>query len=126
MARSAKEKVAWALSAIILVALTSSTATAQHRLDEMSLERWAKLRETERYQLKIAEKYFREQNWKVASGEYEKYITLYENSEGAPYAQMKWSLAQVQLRKANTAIKDGFQSVIDYCCLLYTSPSPRD
>lgn len=26
----------------------------------------------------------------------------------------KWSIAQVQLRKQNTAIKEGFQSVIDY------------
>jgi tetratricopeptide (TPR) repeat protein len=83
-------------------------------LDEMSLERWAKLREAERYQLNIAEKYYREQNWKVALAEYEKFLTLYERSEGAPYAQLKWSLCQVQLRKLNTAIKDGYQSVIDY------------
>ncbi|MEK6235482.1 MAG: hypothetical protein N2C14_12310, partial [Planctomycetales bacterium] len=85
-----------------------------HRLDEMSLKRWTKLRETERYQLQIAEKYHREKKWKVAIGEYEKYLTLYEASEAAPYAQLKWSLAQVQLRQANTAIKDGYQSVIDY------------
>lgn len=83
-------------------------------LDEMSLERWAKLREAERYQLNIAEKYYREQNWKIALAEYEKFLTLYERSEGAPYAQLKWSLCQVQLRKLNTAIKDGYQSVIDY------------
>ena len=36
-------------------------------LDEMSLERWGKLREAERYQMQIAEKYFREQNWKATS-----------------------------------------------------------
>lgn len=83
-------------------------------LDEMSLERWAKLREAERYQLNIAEKYYREQNWKVALAEYEKFLTLYERSEGASYAQLKWSLCQVQLRKLNTAIKDGYQTVIDY------------
>ena len=82
-------------------------------LDEMSLDRWAKLRETERYQLKIAEKYYNERNWKVALAEYEKFLTQHEASEGAPYAQLKWSLCQVQLRKLNTAIKEGFQSVID-------------
>lgn len=115
MAGSAeKRRLAWALPAIMLFVLAANSAAAQQKLDEMSLDRWAKLRETERYQLKIAEKYYREKNWKVAAGEYEKYITLYEDSEGAPYAQLKWSLAQVQLRKANTAIKDGFQSVIDY------------
>ena len=89
-------------------------ATSAGPLDEMALDRWAKLREAERYQLNIAEKYYREQNWKVAYSEYEKFLSLYETSEGAPYAQLKWSLCQVHLRKLNTAIKDGFQSVIDY------------
>lgn len=84
------------------------------KLDEMSLERWKKLRETERYQLNIAEGYYRDKNWKISADEYEKFLSLYEKSEGAPYAQLKWSLCQVQLRKQNTAIKDGFQTVIDY------------
>ena len=83
------------------------------KLDEMSLERWAKLREVERYQLQIAEDYYRKKDWKVAAAEYEKYLTLYERSGAASYAQLKWSLCQLQLRKANTAIKEGFQSVID-------------
>ena len=100
--------------ALFLAVCSLSPVLAQQRLDEMSLDRWAKLRETERYQLQIAEKYYREKNWKVALSEYEKYLTLYEQSEAAPYAQLKWSLSQVMLRKANTAIKDGFQSVIDY------------
>lgn len=83
-------------------------------LDEMSVERWAKLREAERYQLNIAEKYYREQQWKSAGTEYEKFLTLYEKSEGASYAQLKWSNCQVNLRRQNTAIKDGYKSVIDY------------
>ena len=91
------------------------TATASpERLDELSLKRWEKLREVERYQLNIAEKYYREKNYKVAAPEYEKFLTLYETSEGAAYAQLKWSLCNVQLRKHNTAIKEGYQSVIDY------------
>ncbi len=93
--------------------LLSSTAWAVP-LDQLPLDRWAKLREAERYQLQVAEKYYREQNWKVALAEYEKFLSLHEKSEGAPYAQMKWSQCQVQLRKLNTAIKDGFQSVVDY------------
>jgi tetratricopeptide (TPR) repeat protein len=80
----------------------------------MALDRWAKLREVERYQLNIAEKYFRESQWKVAGDEYEKFLKLYERSIGAPYAQLKWSMCQIKLRNLNTAIKDGFQSVIDY------------
>lgn len=88
--------------------------TQDHRLSEMSLDRWANLREVERYQLKIAEKYFLEKSWSVAADEYDKYLTLYESSEAASYAMLKWSLCQVEMRRQNTAIKDGFQSVVDY------------
>lgn len=94
--------------------LASSPAAWAIRLDELSLDRWGQLREAERYQLNIAEEYFTQQNWKVALAEYEKFLSLYEDSEGAPYAQLKWSLCQIQLRKLNTAIKDGFQSILDY------------
>jgi tetratricopeptide (TPR) repeat protein len=83
-------------------------------LDELSIDGWKQLREVERYQLQIAEKYWREQNWNTAASEYEKFLELYEKSTGAPFAQLKWSLAQVKLRKQNTAIKEGFQTVIDY------------
>ena len=83
-------------------------------LDEMPLARWAKLREAERYQLNVAEKFYREKQYKVAADEYEKFLKLYETSEGASYAQMMWSHCQVHGRKQNTAIKDGYQSVIDY------------
>ena len=81
------------IAAVVMGTALSSQATAA-RLDEMSLDRWKKLREVERYQLKIAEKYYGEKKWKVALAEYEKYLTLYEDSEGAPYSQLKWSLCQ--------------------------------
>lgn len=93
--------------------LCVSSATGQS-LEELPLDRWKKLRENERYQLQIAEKYYRDKDWKVAVSEYEKYLSLYEKSDAAAYAQLKWSLAQVQLKKHNTAIKEGFQSVLDY------------
>lgn len=106
------------LPAVTLLSMTVllllSTSAEAVRLDEMSLERWAKLREVERYQLQIAEKYYRQKNWKIAMAEYEKFLTLYEQSEGAAYSQLKWSLCLVHLRKLNTAIKEGFQSVVDY------------
>lgn len=89
-------------------------AMAAAKFDEISVERYAKLRETEKYQLDIAEKYYREKKWKVAAAEYEKFITLYERSDGASYAQFKWSLCQREMRKMNTAISEGFRSVIDY------------
>ncbi|WP_020475130.1 tetratricopeptide repeat protein [Zavarzinella formosa] len=83
-------------------------------LDEMAVERWAKLKEAERYQLNVAEKFYREHQYKVAADEYEKFLKLYDRSEGAAFAQLKWSHCQIELRKQNTAIKDGYQSVLDY------------
>jgi len=94
--------------------LLQPSAVCAQRLDELSLKRWELLTETQRYQMQIAEKYYREKNYKVAAAEYEKYLTLYESSDAAPYAQLIWSVCQVQQRKSNTAIKEGFKSVIDY------------
>src|SRR5690242_72535 len=101
------------LCSVAAVLLYAAVAAAGP-FDEMPLDRWSKLREVERFQLNIAEKYYKEQKWKVAADEYEKYLKLYEKSEAAPFAQLKWSHCQVALRKQNTAIKDGYQSVIDY------------
>jgi tetratricopeptide (TPR) repeat protein len=103
-----------ALLAIGVVAAWLPLPARAQNLDEMPLDRWARLREAERYQMKIAEDYYRQANWKAALTEYEKYLSLYEQGEGSAYAQVKWSLCQVRLKKLNTAIKDGFQSVIDY------------
>ena len=115
MARIAKtltsRSAPWLL--VLLASLVGGQAKAGP-FDEMSLQRWAKLREAERYQLNIAEKFYRDQQWKVAADEYEKFLKLYDKSEGAPYAQLKWSHCLVQQRRHNTAIKDGYQSLIDY------------
>lgn len=100
--------------AALLLTLSCSSMTRGDELDELPVDGWKELREVERYQLQIAEKYWREQNWSTAASEYEKYMELYEKSTGAPYAQLKWALAQVKLKKQNTAIKEGFQTVIDY------------
>ncbi|MCH2600668.1 MAG: hypothetical protein MKZ94_14745, partial [Pirellulales bacterium] len=106
------------LSTLMLMTLSwlslASPALAQTKIGEMSLDRWAKMREVERYQLNIAEKYFKEKKYDVAMSEYEKYLSLYEQSDAASFAQLKWSLCLNNLRKQNTAIKEGFQSVIDY------------
>ena len=98
---------------LLLAFLLASFASAGP-LDEMSIERWAKLREAERFQLNSAERLYRESQWKAAADEYEKFLKLYEKSEGAAFAQLKWSHCQVKLRKQNAAIKDGYQSLLDY------------
>jgi TolA-binding protein len=99
--------------AILILGVCAAIAPAGP-LDEMDLKRWKKLKEAERFQLNAAERLYRESQWKAAADEYEKFLKLYEKSEGAPYAQLKWSHCQVHLRKQNTAIKDGYQSLLDY------------
>src|SRR4051812_47352050 len=106
MARVAKVRIARGILLAMACLLLGGARAPAGPLDEMSLDRWARLREVERYQLNVAEKYFREKQWKVAADEYEKFLKLYERSVGAPYAQLKWSLCQVNLRNLNTAIKD--------------------
>ena len=102
------------LCVAVAVSLFANEAFAQNTIDEMSLDRWKLLRETERHQMNVAEKYYRERQYKIALGEYEKFSTLYEKSEGASFAQLKWGICQIHLKKINTAISDGFQTVIDY------------
>ncbi|MBC7815978.1 MAG: tetratricopeptide repeat protein, partial [Planctomycetaceae bacterium] len=97
-----------------LLASFGPTAFGQNKIDEMSLDRWKLLREAERHQMNVAEKYYRERQYKIALGEYEKFVTLYEKSDGTPFAQLKWAICQIHLKKINTAISDGFQTVIDY------------
>jgi tetratricopeptide (TPR) repeat protein len=97
-----------------LVGVLFASVAAAGPLDEMDLKRWEKLKEAERFQLNAAERLYRESQWKAAADEYEKFLKLYEKSEGAPYAQLKWSHCMVHLRKQNTAIKDGYQSLLDY------------
>ena len=51
-----------------LVTSFCPTAFAQSKIDELALDRWKLLRETERHQLKVAEKYYLEHQYKIALG----------------------------------------------------------
>ncbi|MFP6855377.1 MAG: tetratricopeptide repeat protein [Opitutales bacterium] len=111
---------------VLLLAFGPSSVMAErrgHLLDEeqIELETHAKMREIERYQMQIAQKFYMagldkesKNDFKAAASEYEKFLTLYERSPGGPHALLMWSHCQVQLRLVNTAIREGFQSVIDY------------
>ena len=101
---------------ILLIVLTGSfSAWAKlGYLEQIPVETFAKMREVERFQLKVAEKFYLKGEYKIAASEYEKFLTLYERSLAAPYAQLMWSHCLVKQRKVYTAIKDGFRSVIDY------------
>ncbi|MGC6467102.1 MAG: tetratricopeptide repeat protein [Akkermansiaceae bacterium] len=98
----------------LLVALATWSHAKLSTLQQIDVKTFEKMREVERYQIKIAEKHFLKGDFKVALSEYEKFLTLYEKSPGAPYAQLMWSHTMMNLKKPKTALRDGFQSVIDY------------
>ena len=102
------------LGLVVVANASVSSAQRQGDLEYFPTERLKKMREVERYQFGIADKFYRTKKWEVAAAEYEKYLTLYERSDAASHCLLKWSLCQVHMQKLNTAIKDGFQSVIDY------------
>ena len=93
---------------------TGLPAASLSYLEQIPVDTFAKMREVERFQLKVAEKFYLKGEYKAAASEYEKFITLYERSAAAPYAQLMWSHCIVKQRRVYTAIKDGFRSVIDY------------
>ncbi len=98
----------------LFTALAPPSHAALTTLQQIEVATFEKMREVERYQIKIAEKHFLAGTFKIALAEYEKFLTLYEKSPGAPYAQLMWSHTMMNLKKPKTALRDGFQSVIDY------------
>ena len=103
------------LSLILCTVLcAASWSYALSPLEQIPVKTFEAMREVERYQLKIAEKHYTEKDYKTALAEYEKFLTLYEESPGAPYAQLMWSHSMMHLKKPKTAMREGFQSVIDY------------
>lgn len=108
-----KMKSNWILLAWCMISGLADAAKLSY-VEQMPLDTFAELRETERYQIKLAEKFYTGEKYKIAADEFEKYLSLYESGAGAPYAQLMWSHCQLKLRKVNTAISDGFSSVVDY------------
>ena len=98
----------------LVLALAPASHAALSTLEQISIATFEKMREVERYQIKIAEKHYTNGEFKTALAEYEKFLTLYEKSPGAPYAQLMWSHTMMHLKKPKTALREGFQSVIDY------------
>jgi TolA-binding protein len=99
---------------LVLVVVSPWGRAGLSDLEQIPLATFEQMREVERYQLKIAEKHYTNKSYKIALAEYEKFLTLYEKSPGAPYAQLMWSHTMVHLKKPKTAMREGFQSVLDY------------
>jgi TolA-binding protein len=104
----------WSQAADDWNTISARLRRASQDIDVVSTERYAALREAERYQYEVALRYYKAGDWKVAMAECEKYLRLYERSELAPLVQLWWSHCLFHQQKANTAIRDGYQSVVDY------------
>ena len=94
--------------------LAGAAFAALSPLEQIPVATFEKMKEVERYQMRIAEKHYTNGDFKTSLAEYEKFLTLYEKSPGAPYAQLMWSHSMMKLKKPKTALREGFQSVIDY------------
>jgi tetratricopeptide (TPR) repeat protein len=97
-----------------VVLFSASLSPALSPLEQIPVGTFEKMKEVERYQMRIAEKHYTNSEFKTSLAEYEKFLTLYEKSPGAPYAQLMWSHSMMHLKKPKTALREGFQSVIDY------------
>lgn len=93
---------------IAIVLLCASLAHA--RLDT---QRYGELREAERYQMDVAEAQLKQRKWDAALAEFEKFITLYQSSVGAPYAQYQIAYCQEQRDFINQAILE-YKALIAY------------
>ena len=102
------------LLAACLPFLLAPYSLALDPLEQIPVATFEKMKEVERYQMRIAEKHYTGGAFKTSLAEYEKFLTLYEKSPGAPYAQLMWSHSMMRLKKPKTALREGFQSVIDY------------
>ena len=111
------------LQTLAFTSLLASPLTAQTKInsglrgdrhEQLRFEVATKLRQAEKYQLIVAQRFYAKGDHKAAMAEFEKFLTLYERSQAAPYAQIMWSHCLIRQRKQNTAIRDGYQSVIDY------------
>ena len=102
------------LLAVCLPFLMAPCSLALSPLEQIPVGTFEKMKEVERYQMRIAEKHYTGGAFKTSLAEYEKFLTLYEKSPGAPYAQLMWSHSMMKLKKPKTALREGFQSVIDY------------
>jgi len=69
-------KIPCLLFLTLFTALSSLSHAALTTLQQIDVATFEKMREVERYQIKIAEKHFLAGKFKVALAEYEKFLTL--------------------------------------------------
>ncbi|MFP6692010.1 MAG: hypothetical protein VB875_03255, partial [Pirellulales bacterium] len=93
-------------------AFTSKAALGY--LEQVTEETFAKMREVERFQMRVAENLYLRGEYKAAMSEYEKYQILFGRGPGAANGWLMWSHCLVKQRKVFAAIRDGFPSVIDH------------
>ena len=106
MARRREMKRFFPLACAFLLATATASRAALSPLEQIQVATFEKMREVERYQIRIAEKHYTNGEFKTALAEYEKFLTLYEKSPGAPYAQLMWSHAMMHLKKPKTKMQE--------------------
>ena len=80
MAHSKKTIKITIILIISLLPLTSIPAANLSWTEQIEVDTFGSLRQVERFQLKTAEKFYTKGEFAAAAAEYEKYITLYEQT----------------------------------------------
>jgi hypothetical protein len=75
MARFTK-KIQLTLTLAAWLSLSSTVVFAVPYVEQGDIDSYAKLREVERYQIKIAQKFYSAKDYKAAAQEFEKFLTL--------------------------------------------------
>jgi len=99
--------IALALSAVVSIDAREEQDT---RLDT---ERYAQLREVERYQIDVAYEQYLKKNWAGAQNEFRKYLRLYPAGKANSYAQHMLGRCKESNRRVNEA-QEEYQRTVDY------------
>ena len=94
------------LATVLILAGAVAAAPPRETFPKLDLQRYADLREAERYQMDVADKLFGQEKWQAAQAEYEKFLKVYPKSIGLAFAQLRIAECQEYQLFTNTAIDE--------------------
>ena len=102
-----------ALLGALLGVLCGDALARRYPYGKIDLQRYGRLREAERYQIDVAGRLFKQEKWRSALAEYEKFIKLHIKSVGAPYAQLRIAQCYEFRKLVNRAVEE-YTAVVQY------------
>ncbi len=101
------------LLSVLLGGLCGDALARRYPYGKLELKRYGELRESERYQCDVADRLFKQEKWRSALAEYEKFIKLHIKSVGAPYVQLRIAQCYEFRKLINRAVEE-YTAVVEY------------